>query len=147
MTTVPVTEAIARFACGQDFSQAPDELFRRAKRAFIDTVAVAVAGGQEPCFTILAQTIGANGSGEASVLPTRGRAPAAQAAFLNGTAGHALDFDDVANDLKGHPSVVLVSALLALAEANDTSGRELLEAYAVGFELACAIAGGLPVGP
>jgi 2-methylcitrate dehydratase PrpD len=141
-----VTQAVARFACEHDFNGAPDELFERAKRAVIDTVGVAIAGRNESCFTILAGTVGPGGTtGEATVLPTRTKASAAQAAFLNGTAGHALDFDDVADELKGHPSVVLVSALLAIAEARGATGREFLEAYSVGFEVACAIARGLPV--
>jgi 2-methylcitrate dehydratase PrpD len=139
---------VAQYACGYDFREAPEELFERAKRAVIDTVAVAIAGRQEPCFTILAQTLGqGTETGEATVLPTRARTSAAQAALLNGTAGHALDFDDVTDELKGHPSVVLVSALLALAEARGASGRQFLEAYIVGFETACAIARGLPVQP
>jgi 2-methylcitrate dehydratase PrpD len=151
-----VTEAIASFASGDDLTGAPDELYERATRAFIDTVGVGIAAHKEPTFTILAQTFtrtagtGFSSSaetGQATVLPTRTRASAIDAALLNGTAGHALDYDDVADELKGHPSVVLVSALLALAEAHRGSGRELLEAYAVGFEVACAIAGGLPVEP
>jgi 2-methylcitrate dehydratase PrpD len=121
-------------------------VLERATRAVIDTVGVAVAARQEPSFTILARTVGgATATGDATVLPTRTRMSAAQAALLNGTAGHALDFDDVADDLKGHPSVVLVSALLAVAETNANSGREFLEAYAIGLEVACAIARGLPV--
>src|SRR5216684_4730391 len=147
-TTTPVTAAVARFARGYDFSGAPAELFERATRAVIDTVGVAVAGRQESCFTILAETFGPGAAtGEATVLPTRTRTSAAQAALLNGTAGHALDFDDVTDELKGHPSVVLVSALLALAEVRGRTGREFLEAYVVGFETACAIARGLPVQP
>src|SRR5262249_51171286 len=51
----------------------------------------------------------------------------------------------VADDLKGHPSVVLVSALLPVAEARGQSGQAFLEAYCAGFEMACAIAHGLPV--
>jgi 2-methylcitrate dehydratase PrpD len=147
-TTTPVTATVARFACGYDFSAAPAELFERAKRAVIDTLGVAIAGGQESSFTILAATIGSGAAtGKATVFPTRTRTTAAQAAFLNGTAGHALDFDDVTDELKGHPSVVLVSALLAEAEAAGRTGREFLEAYVVGFEIACAIARGLPVQP
>ena len=140
-----VTQSVARFACTFDLQAAPEAVFDRARRAVLDTVGVAVAGGREPSFAILAATVGDNGRGEATVVPTRARTSAAQAAFLNGTAGHALDYDDVADEMKGHPSVVLVSALLALAEANASSGRELLEAYAVGFEVICALARGLPV--
>ncbi len=133
-TTAPVTAAVARYACGYDFNGAPAELFERATRAVIDTVGVAIAGRQEPSFTILAETLGAGrDTGEATVLPTRARASASHAALLNGTAGHALDFDDVTDELKGHPSVVLVSALLAVAEARACTGREFLEASPAGY--------------
>jgi 2-methylcitrate dehydratase PrpD len=141
--TTSVTEAIAQFAATGEVSR-EETLFDRATRAFIDTIGVAIAARHEGCFTILAGTLG-SAAGGATVVPTRGRTTAAEAALLNGTAGHALDFDDVADEIKGHPSVVLVSALLALAEARGSSGRDLLEAYAVGFEVACAIARGLPV--
>ncbi len=148
-TTAPVTDAVARFALGIDLSlDAPGELFDRATRAVIDTVGVAIAARNDPSFLILAQTLGAGeASGEATVFPSRTRTTAARAAFLNGTAGHALDYDDVADEIKGHPSIVLVSTLLALAEANGNSGREFLEAYVIGFEVGCAIARGLPVEP
>jgi 2-methylcitrate dehydratase PrpD len=145
-TRTSVTEAIAEFA----LHGAPDEVSDRATRAFIDTIGVAIAARQEPCFTILAQTLGLDAGGqsaEATVLATRSRTSAAQAALLNGTAGHALDYDDVADEIHGHPSIVLVAALLALAEARRASGRELLQAYATGFEVSCAVARGLPVEP
>jgi 2-methylcitrate dehydratase PrpD len=145
-TRTSVTEAVAEFAAGDPFANAPDELYTRATRAFIDTVGVSIAGRQEDCFSILSNTLGTS-AGAATVLPTRETSSSAQAALLNGTAGHALDYDDVADEVKGHPSIVLVCALLALAEARGKSGRELLEAYAIGFEASCAIARALPVDP
>jgi 2-methylcitrate dehydratase PrpD len=139
-----VTEGVARFAL--EHGDASEGLEERVTRAFVDTVGVIVAGGQEGCFAIAARTVGAGGAeGEATVLPTRSKTTAANAAFLNGTAGHALDYDDVADEIIGHPSVVLVSSLLALAEAERSNGRALVEAYVVGYEVACAIARGLPV--
>jgi 2-methylcitrate dehydratase PrpD len=144
--TRPITEMVARFACEHNLSQAPMVLFERATRAAVDTVGVAIAARMEPSFTILARTIGQGMcTGDATVLAARTRTAPPQAALLNGTAGHALDFDDVADEIKGHPSVVLLPALLAVAEANGNSGRELLEAYIVGFEVGCALARGLPV--
>ena len=142
--TTSATEALAQFARGEAFANPPDELYARATRAFIDTIGVSIAGGREACFRILARSIG-TGPGGATVLPTRKQTAATEAALLNGTAGHALDYDDVADEITGHPSVVLVSALLALAEAHASRGTDLLEAYAVGFEAACAIALGLNV--
>jgi 2-methylcitrate dehydratase PrpD len=142
-----VTQSVARFAREFDLSSstAAPEIVDRARRAVLDTLGVAVAGGREPSFSILARMLGDSAVGEATVLPTRVRTSAARAAFLNGTAGHALDYDDVIDEIKGHPSVVLVSALLALAEAEGKSGRDLLEAYVVGLEVACALAQALPV--
>lgn len=141
-TKTQLTEAVARFAVEHEVE--PDTL-PQARRAVIDTVGVAIAARQDPSFTILAGTLAESAVGEATVLPTRERTSAAHAAFLNGTAGHALDYDDVADEIKGHPSVVLVPALLALGEAQGASGRRVLEAFAVGFEVACALAASLPI--
>ncbi|MBO0688047.1 MAG: MmgE/PrpD family protein, partial [Candidatus Dormibacteraeota bacterium] len=108
-TKTQLTEAVARFAVEHEVE--PDAL-PQARRAVIDTAGVAIAARQDPSFTILAGTLAGSAVGEATVLPTRERTSAAHAAFLNGTAGHALDYDDVADEIKGHPSVVLVPALL-----------------------------------
>src|SRR5229473_656545 len=76
-TTAPVTAAVARYACGYDFNGAPAELFERATRAVIDTVGVAIAGRQEPSFTILAETLGAGiDTGESSASRRLARSPA-----------------------------------------------------------------------
>ena len=58
------------------------------------------------------------------------------AAFLNGTAAHALDFDDVSWTTIGHPTVGIAPTALSLAVAQGLSGREFLAAYVVGAECA-----------
>lgn len=58
---------------------------------------------------------------------------APEAALLNGVAAHALDFDDVA--LRGHPSAVLVPAILAAAQELDAQGARMLDAYVAGYEV------------
>src|SRR6516164_6406863 len=90
--TTSVTEAVAHFAASGELPQ-DDALFDRATRAFIDTLGVAIAARREECFSILAGTLG-QAAGGATVLPTRGYSTAAEAALVNGTAGHALDYDD-----------------------------------------------------
>src|SRR5690606_34228890 len=55
------------------------------------------------------------------------------AALVNGMAAHILDYDDVALD--GHPSAVLVPAILAQAEAGSVGGAQMIEAYVAGFEV------------
>jgi len=82
---------------------------------------------------ILRTALGVSGGGEATLCLDAGRAPAPEAAWINGTAAHALDYDDVA--LRGHPSTVLVPALLAEAEALGSTGREMATAYVAGYEV------------
>ena len=75
------------------------------------------------------------GAPVARIIGTTERTSASWAAFVNGTAGHALDYDDVDFVILGHPSVTLVPALIALAEERGIGGAKVLEAYTVGFEL------------
>src|SRR5262249_44813659 len=63
-----------------------------------------------------------------------------RAALVNGTASHALDFDDCSNTLGGHPSVPILPGLFALADAMPVSGRDFLAAYVAGFETETRIA-------
>ena len=79
------------------------------------------------------------GSTEASVFGHGFGAPAGEAALVNGTSAHALDFDDVNMSMRGHPSVPLLPAVLALGEKIGSSGRELIDAFVLGFEVECKL--------
>src|SRR3990172_1590063 len=92
-----------------------------------------IAGSPEPAVQILKKTLAIGGPGEAALYFSSERGPAPEAAWINGTAAHALDYDDVA--LRGHPSTVLVPALLAEGEALNSTGRELATAYVAGYEV------------
>jgi len=65
------------------------------------------------------------------------------AAFVNAITGHALDFDDTSKSMAGHPTVIILPAVLALAEALDLAGKAVIEAYIVGLETATRIARGV----
>ena len=95
-----------------------------------------LAGRGDDC-TRLAHRLAASEGGApvARLIGAEERTSASWAAFVNGTAGHALDYDDVDFVLLGHPSVTLVPALIALAEERGIGGAKVLEAYTVGFEL------------
>ena len=83
---------------------------------------------------------------EATVLGTPRKTTTWLAAFVNGTLGHTLDFDDCSSF--GHPSVVLVPAMLATGETQATaSGRALLEAYIAGYEVGEALSRIVPRRP
>ena len=74
---------------------------------------------------------------------TADRASALDAALINGTAAHALDFDDCNNTLGGHPSAPILPALFALADERPTDGRAFIAAYVAGFETECKLALGV----
>jgi 2-methylcitrate dehydratase PrpD len=147
---VPVTEQLAEFAICSDLGDAAPDLLHAATRAFIDTIGVAIAGASDISVNALVQSIDPTwtppGSG-AVCLGTGYSTTPVHAALINGTAGHALDFDDHLSEVNGHPSVVLVPALLALGQSLNVSGRQVLEAYIVGHQVMCAISAALPVRP
>ncbi|HET6609959.1 MAG TPA: MmgE/PrpD family protein, partial [Rhodopila sp.] len=112
--------------------------------AFADTVGVTLAGIQDQGPQILLRVPGiAAAPGPALIHGTNRRTSALDAALVNGTAGHALDYDDVAGSLGGHPSVMLVPAIIPLAESLGSSGRDMVLAYVAGYETACRIARGV----
>jgi len=113
----------------------PDAAWEAARRAFIDTVAVAVPGAAEPVTRKVFDTVRSWGEGTSTAILQGARLPAPWAALVNGTAAHALDFDDNFDPAKAHASAVLVPAILALAEQERAGGRACLDAYVAGLQI------------
>ena len=132
--------ALARFVTESPSSRIPPAALTRAKHALIDVLGVTIAGSVEPVAKIIAQHVEATSRGNATVIVGGARVSAADAALANGTAGHALDFDDSNFVLGGHPTVAIMPALLAIAEEQRKNGREVLDAYVIGFEIATRLA-------
>lgn len=110
-------------------------------RALFDTLVCALAGSREPASTIALRYVrGHSALASGTVWATGETLPIELAALVNGTMGHALDYDDVSSPLRGHPSVAMFPALLALGESIDASGHDILDAYAVGFEVCLRLA-------
>ena len=111
------------------------EVAALVEAAFLDTAGCILSGRDEEVTRHMAAWLEmrVRPSNEASLLFSDRRAGAAAAAALNAVAGHALDFDDVA--LAGHPSVVLVPALLAEAERSNLAGPHLIQSYVKGYQI------------
>lgn len=118
----------------------PEASLAIARSAFVDTVGCMLAGSVEPAAKIiqnLATTEAGNGSSR--IYGTDLVVNAGWAALANGTAAHALDYDDMCFVSLAHPSTPLISALLALGEKTGVPGKKLLEAYMIGFEIEGAL--------
>lgn len=112
-----------------------------SRTAIIDTLGVTLAGLAEACTANLLRTPGvAEAPGPCTLLGTSRKTSALDAAFVNGTASHALDYDDFSQPMGGHQSVPLVSPLLAVAEQRGLSGAQLIQAYVVGIEIEIRLA-------
>lgn len=135
---------LARRSGGLRYADMSADVRRWAKVAIADTVGCAIAGAAEDTAKI-ALKIAAGGApgGPCTVLGTDERLRPLDAAFANAVAGHALDFDDTSKSMAGHPTVIIVPAILALAESMDASGQDVVEAYVVGLETATRIARGV----
>jgi 2-methylcitrate dehydratase PrpD len=110
----------------------------------LDTVGVALAGAVEDAPRILEEVLGpGTQSGASLIWGTRRRARALDAALVNATAAHALDFDNTSNTMAGHMSATMIPALVAAGEAYGAGGRDVLLAHAVGFETGARFGRGL----
>ena len=131
-----VIEQLAAYVTGEAFDRLPAATVVAARRAILDTLGVTLAGAVEPTAERVRTMIEHRRAGQdATIVGTSLRGAVEDAALANGTASHALDYDDVQASLSGHPSAPILSAALALAEQRHASGADLLTAFVVGVEI------------
>jgi 2-methylcitrate dehydratase PrpD len=146
-----ITDYVAGFVTATKFSDIPRDVAHLGKRSVLDGIGLALAGAVSQQGRIAQRYVGGlAGIGEYSgtVIGTQLRLPARFAAFANGLAIHADDYDDtqlaVAKDrvygLLTHPTAPALPPALALAETHKRSGADLMLAYQVGVEVECKVA-------
>jgi len=129
------TEKIAQFIVNADYKSLPREVVEKAKRSALDCVGAALAGVSEPVSqTVSSYVSELGGTPQASVFGAGVKVAVADAALANGSVAHALDYDDCGVKI-GHPSVLVLPAVLSLAEHIGASGQDLLAAYIAGLEV------------
>jgi aconitate decarboxylase len=144
--TIGLTRALAAYIAqgpkaGIELQQAQDI----ACMGMMDAIAVAMAAGTEMVTRVALERArsASNAQDDGAPIWFSGEImPTPQAAFVNGVASHALDYDDVA--LSGHPSTALTPAIMAMAHALQASGEDCLRAYVVGYEVWAELVGREP---
>ena len=144
------TAAVIDFVTQWTLDRFPREAISLAKQCIVDGLGVILAGSTAHGTEIVREYVQAGREvGEATVLGAQTfSCRASSAAFVNGTSGHALDFDDTQLSslpdrvfgLLTHPTIPPLAASLAVGERLGVSGRQLLEAYLIGFEVECKMA-------
>ncbi len=131
---------LAEFAAGTQLNDVSAAARERARLIIADCIPVVAAGMQQrEMKALVASHLAQTGSGNAWVIGTGKKAPALDAALLNGTAGTWLELDEGNLFAKGHPGIQVVPAAVALAQELDAAGADLLLAVALGYELSSRV--------
>ena len=131
--------ALAARSAALQWNDLPAQALHWAKVGILDTLGVTLAGSREPAARLCAQSLDL-GEGPGLLLGSSRRTGALNAALVNGTASHALDFDDCNNTMGGHPSAPVLPALLAMADERACTGADFVLAYVAGFEVETKVA-------
>jgi len=146
-----ITDEVVGFVTAASFSDFPAEAIRIGKRCVLDGLGLMLAGSAQDCTRLVREfsLTGGQGSGATAFGQDSVKLSAALAALVNGTAGHAMDWDDTQLSatpdrtfgLLTHPTIPPLAASLAVAEMRGgVSGRDFLTAFVTGFEVECKIA-------
>ena len=138
-TAAPVTGRLADLVSGMRLEGMAPAALTVAKQCLLDWIGVALAGRDEPLVRILLEELAPRDEpGGVTILGHGRRARIDDAVLINGSMGHALDFDDVIMPM-GHPTAPVAPVVLALAEQRGASGAEALIAFIAGVETECRV--------
>jgi 2-methylcitrate dehydratase PrpD len=128
--------ALCRFVADLAFDAIPPRVIQFTKGLLIDWLGSALAGKGAPQVEALARFAAAMGpqDGAGTILTSRSRTSPYFAALVNAAASHVVEQDDVHNGSVFHPATVIFPPVLAVAEAQGSSGREILTAAVAGYE-------------
>jgi 2-methylcitrate dehydratase PrpD len=134
--TASLATRIAAFVEGLDARTLTGEVLNHLKPAVLDCLACMLSGcSQDVTRAVVSHVVQFGSPGPATIVGHPRRASLEDAALANGTMGHACDYDDVSLTMWGHATAPVLPAALAVAEAQDLSGREFLLAFLTGLEV------------
>lgn len=133
---VPLRRTLADFIHKTSFEDLPQKVIHQAKLCLLDLIGVGIAGGRQNVASIAQRLIPAmNACDEATLWGSDRKLSVPTAALMNAVQGHAIDMDDGHRYANGHPGVVTIPAAVALSEKKNLTGRALIEAIVIGYEI------------
>jgi len=139
------TEDLANFVVESCFENLPEEVIKASKKCLLDWIGVTLIGAEDFSIRILIDLMEEmGGQRQATILGYGKKTNVLNAALINGTASHILDYDDAHEGTRSHPSAPLIPALLAISEYKNLSGSEFITAFVLGIEVSTRI--GLTLG-
>lgn len=120
-----------------------DNTLHETKRVILDWFSATIPGTVTPLIGALenamSEEISENSDGRATILRRNKYGSSRTAAFINGTASHVVEFDDIFRDALYHPGSPVIAAALALGEIKNVTGMELIRAVICGYEISTRI--------
>ena len=135
-----IAEVLAEFVVSQKYEDSPKETVEKAKHSLIDCTGCMLGASREPQAKILVEVMEEEGgTPQSSVFGHGFKTSVMNAALLNGTMGHILDFDDIYCKGSTHASVAVLPAIFALGEKSEVNGRDFMGAFVLGLEVAIRV--------
>jgi len=136
-----LTQKFAAFIAGTNYGDLPEQVAGMAKERIMDTLGAAIAGSVNWEYAVqLREACKKLGSGNCRVLGGEHCYPAAHAAMINAAYAHSVELDDGHKNAGCHAGAVVVPTALTMAQALGKSGKELITAVALGYEVTYRIA-------
>ena len=137
---LPGARVLADWVSGLRWADVPAAQHPLIGLRVLDTLGLILAGAPTEAAAAARQVAARQGvSDEAGIVPGRGRAAAAWAAFVHGVTAHCRDFDDTFQDSVVHPGSVVVPTALAVGESCGADGNEIAAAIVAGYEVAARL--------
>jgi 2-methylcitrate dehydratase PrpD len=130
-----LSQSLASFIVKTKFEDLSEDVVEFTKICILDWLGSAIAGKDMKPIKIIEDMVKEMGGTPQSTLVTGGKSSVMQAVLVNGAASHIVELDDIHKGSIIHAATVVIPAALAVAEWKNKSGRDLIEAVVIGYEV------------
>ena len=130
-----LSKELARYVLSTEYDDLPEEVVEFAKLCILDYFGCAIAGAKNAPIQMIHELVQEMGGKEQATLIPGGSSSVVNAAFVNGAASHIVELDDIHKSSIIHAATVVIPAALAIAEWKKVSGKELIAAVVLGYEV------------